>query len=386
MTETPETTAVPTEAPEVNLDALARGSEQGSIPTLKQPDNEQAQEGQQAQGQETTTEEPAGEISTPIPEGGDITAQIAAERGITDEGGQAAAEGAEAQPRDGATEVHDQSGGETAQPQVGDYGQMFDALEARLGKENVTRPEELNQENYLDELARVFYENADWSESFDPRVIAIQENIENGVPFEDAISPHIAQADWTTLSSEQKVRQYLDQGLRMKPEEIEAEIKNMNVNVKAKELDIHRGQHVANQERQMQEQAHYQQQQMSQARDTALNDTLAQFKETNEIWNIPVNAKQRQEFPDKFKQLITPNEQGVAPIADMLRNNELLMKLAFFVEYGEPGIKDLLHNAKAEVKQNMKSKLDPEPNFPRTQTNIDPQKVDLNALAAPARN
>ena len=375
-----QTESIPVQEQELDLNAIARPEGAEAIPTLKQPENEQNQESTQ-EGQE-------GEVSAPIPEGQDITQQIAAEqsRAGTDNGGEE-----RETIKQGDENIRDSSepSGEVNRPEgseVDYYNQLFDSLETRLGKDNVQRPEALTEENALDELARVFYENADWSESFDPRVMAIQEQIESGVPFEKAVSPHTAHSEWNSLSNEQKVRQYLEHGLEMKPEEVESEIKNMNVNVEAKKLDKQREHQVEEYTNYSRQQQEIENQQMHEARGNAFKETVGEFNKNDEIWGIPVTAKQRQEFPDKLSKLITPTNQGNAPIVDMLNNNELLMKLAFFIEYGEPGIKDLLHTAKSDIKNQMKAKLDPEPNFPKTSRNKDPQKIDVNALMSPARD
>ncbi len=386
MNENSEVSAVPTEAPEVDVNKLASAEGAATIPTLKtKEDGSKTQPTEQdssaaAEGQE-------GKVSTEIPESEDITKQIAAqqqaasqERGAPGHGG---TEAEKSQHVEKDTTVSTEAAPGELNP---DYDKMFGMLEQKLGKENVSRPEQLTDENYLDELAKVFYENADWSQSFDPKVLAIQDRIDNGTSFEEAVSPFAEKSDWEKMEPESKVRQWMEHGLKMTSEEIDAEIKNTNVNLKARELDVQYDQLKAYHDQQAFHQHNAMMEQIKNDRKEAYDSSLAQFNKIDEIWGIPVTAKQRQDFPNELKEMITPTEQGAAPIAEMLRNNEFLMKLAFFAKYGETGIKDLLSSTKSTVKQNMKEKLDPEPRFVKTQTLTDPQKVDLNALAAPARN
>ena len=66
-------------------------------------------------------------------------------------------------------------------------------------------------------------------------------------------------------------------------------------------------------------------------------------------------------FNPKFINMVTPDESGVAPIHKMLQSNEILYKIAYLLDKGEPTIRDMMSKVKTEAKNEVLEKLNLKP-------------------------
>ena len=107
------------------------------------------------------------------------------------------------------------------------------------------------------------------------------------------------------------------------------------------------------------------------------------FKNVKDIYGMPVNQNEIQEFGKEFEQLILRDEKGMSPATKMINDDESFFQLMFLAKRAGY-TKEFLREARNQEIDKLKDKL---PNqakhFNQKQTNK-PGGIDYDKLAAPA--
>jgi len=244
---------------------------------------------------------------------------------------------------------------------------------------------DINDANAIEQLAEVFYKNADWSESLNPKTIEFQRLIDaHGGDVNKAMEDLKGANTWRSLSDDDLLTADLMQNHGATEDKAKSIVSKMSEDAKEVEalklrgrFDRYENDYAAYRTMQLNQQQAQQQQAYQQTWQKEFNETLDNFNKTEQLWGLPVDAKRKQEFPDKFKKWITPGEDGMTPIAKHLADNQNLLKVAYLLEYGDSVAKEALFRAKEGAKTDLINKLDLEPQIqdknykPKTQGDID---------------
>jgi hypothetical protein len=234
---------------------------------------------------------------------------------------------------------------------------------------DIEMPQDITPENAIEKMAELFYKNADWSETLHPKALEFQKLIDAyGGDEAKAMADLQGANSWRALSDDDLLKADLMQNHGADQAKSDSIVGKMSADAKEVEALKLRSKfdHFEKQYSQYQiAEKQREQKQASEAYQQTWNkeysETLDNFTKTNELWGLPVDAKRKQEFPDKFKKWITPDEDGLTPIAKHLSNNQNLLKVAYLLEYGDDVAKEALFRAKEGTKTDLINKLDLEP-------------------------
>ena len=346
---------------------------------------------------DTKTDEDVKEEVKQFNSGKDLTKEIAKEMGVDQseeqseqEDGQEAYENQEEEGKEQKQKKQEpKKEGEAQQTQEW-WNNAFNELQGILG-EDFKVPEGLTKENAVEKLADVFYENADFSEVLHPNVIKMQElvNSHKG-DFNQALNEYNNLSNWRSMSDLDLIKFDLKNSYGMDDQKVEEAVSNVNEKYEAAKVrqkyEYAEHEYLQVKKQNQQQLTQKQIEDMNKSRDAEINETLGKFKNKTEVYGVPIEAKHREGFPEQFKRWVTPDQEGVAPIAKLLHDNDQLADLIFFIE-NKTAIKDHVFREKNKTKEELKSKLDPELKMPKKNVQSHKeQEVDLDALNAPAQD
>lgn len=241
-------------------------------------------------------------------------------------------------------------------------------------------------ENAAEALVQTVLNNYDFKEMFDPQVLALQEEINAGKKFADAIKPFAPLAP--VGSDDDILSTYYEDTLGMTKEEAAEEIKALtNKNIELRRAKIYNEQ---KQENQKQHQTKQQQEQFAaewathtQAVEKDVDSLLNTFNEYTDIWGVKLSGADKDEFKPVFKKLLVPDPSKPGEPAlfhKLLDNDETMLKVAYMLVKGSKLTADLLSKPE-EVRKAIEGKLlaDPGIQFTGRKTeDQDDQKVLSN--------
>lgn len=249
-------------------------------------------------------------------------------------------------------------------------------------------PTDINKENIDRILAEMAYNTADWEGILNPQVMELQRTI-NALDgdVEKAIQEWSNQRSWKVMDDEALVKWHYKENLKIQDDKMDKAVEGVNYVKEAaairRDLEAVENDWIAQIEQQNLEKSTQQRQLEEQERNAEIEATVANFNKKSDVWGIPLEAKHKDGFSNIIKKYVTPGEDGVAPIAKLLANSDFLANMIFMAEYKDSAIKELVFNAKAEVKEGIKQKLDPEPKFTQASVHVDKTKINLDALTEP---
>lgn len=274
------------------------------------------------------------------------------------------------------------------------YMAPFDTLKERLG-DDYEIPEGISEENYFDTFVDQVYKNTNFDEyvhedvrelnkflkeggKMEEYMINYKENLLNeNLPPRDLVMRKLSQEspDW----SQAKLDNIADKMERSGLLEIEAQrIKNSL----RSDRESSQSRYIENQRVQKDKQEI----EFKKERNGQITEALKSFNELDNVYGLPVSKAEKQDFLETFKELVTPDGTGEAPLMKMLQSNDTLAKVAYLVSRGDSAIKTALTNAKESTKDAFLDKLDSNPRLSK-KSGSQPQASDVNldALVAPER-
>jgi hypothetical protein len=268
------------------------------------------------------------------------------------------------------------------------YKEFYNKLIESVDTPKDFKPAELTEDNYLDEIAKMMYDNMDLSGAMHPSVQRLQQLVEaHQGNFDMALKDFSTASSWKNLSDEQIVEWDLVQNLKVPQERAKELMSKMNLEVEALKLrrDIsgHEEKILNQRDQQLRELRDQETLQERTEFQKNLGEQVVKLKEKAEYCGIQADAKQRQEFPDIFKHYVTPGEDGVPPIAKLLTDNDFLSDVVFLGHYRSKALKDFMDTEKNKIKQIYKDRLDPEPRHTEKSVTHFSQEIDLDRLTQP---
>jgi hypothetical protein len=167
--------------------------------------------------------------------------------------------------------------------------------------------------------------------------------------------------------TEDDIKEHIDnlKGIEKKKEVIEAErfLKELQEN-RAKEL-------LQKQE----EEYNKQMKQLEEQRRKETDELFNNLEDDVDVFGIKVSKADMQDFRKDFEVLVTPDEKtGDAPILEMLRSNDILLKVAYLLK-NQDIAKKALTQVKTQTKKEIEEKLDM---TPREQSGQAPQGQEFS--------
>ena len=286
------------------------------------------------------------------------------------------------------------------------YHRPFLDLKKRIEMtdEEFKLPEGLTADNYIDKYNEFLNENVEFegTEQLNPSLRPLNDMVNKGMDVNEAIKAYNTMNNLTSLSDKELVGLYLKNEFGKNDKrtdgwdeaKINAQLTKMDssgsLEIQAHQIrqNIQREKETlaANYERQQAEQYQKQSKEFEAKRNEQIDSSLKYLSGLKDVYGVPVSKADLQEFQNDFRTLVTPNEKGVTPLAEMLQSNENLVKVAFFLSKGDSKVKEALTRAKEVAKKNLIDKLDEKPNLVKKGgTSADPGAIDLDALSKPAR-
>lgn len=238
-------------------------------------------------------------------------------------------------------------------------------------------------ENAAEALVQTVLNNYDFKEMFDPQVLALQEQINAGKKFADAIKPFAPLAP--VGSDDDILSTYYEDTLGMTKEEAAEEIKGLtNKNIELRRAKIYNEQ---KQEHQKEYQTKQQTEQFAtewvahtQAVEKDVDSLLNTFDQYTDIWGVKLSGADKDAFKPVFKKLLVPDPKSPGEPAlfhKLLDNDETMLRVAYALFKGNGFTADLLSKPE-EVRKAIEGKLlaDPGIQFANRKTeDQDDQKI-----------
>ena len=266
------------------------------------------------------------------------------------------------------------------------YKAVFDRYKEILG-ENYQVPEDINEENLIEHLNDAALRSIKWENVLDPRIIQMQQLLDQGAKFEDIVRPPEQTSQMTGDAllrayyqdkygvGEDTVQEYVDEIPNKKLTELEA-----RKYFSDKEAYQSRIQIEENNRLQQQQQAEQQA-----ALEAEIKATVGNFDKIDEIYGAPVDAKHKQEFEQVFRKWVTPDSKGgPSPLSQLLSDNDFLAKIVYLAEYQDGPVRKAIFKAKDGVKEEMQKRLDIQPKMVQSSTAKRREELDYDALSRPA--
>ena len=293
-------------------------------------------------------------------------------------------------PQAEITNTEDQSSSETAQ--IDDYWmEPFNKLKEQY--EDFELPEDVNKDNYLDYLKDVHTYEA--YNRIHPDLLKMQEALDAGIDFNTLVKNVNESTGRIELSDSELLRQeYKNSNKSWDDEKVSAVIEKLD---NAGMLEIEAGRvrnrlekdYQSNLDNLKQQEFKRNSEQESayiKERETQIKDALKSLDSMDDVYGLPISKAEKVEFAEYFKSVVTPDEQGVAPLMQMLQSNDNLVKIAAMIWKGSDKIKSAINDAKENGKNSIKDKLHSSPNTGfKSGGSGGELNIDLDALASPER-
>jgi hypothetical protein len=267
-------------------------------------------------------------------------------------------------------------------PEAKWFEKPFKALQKRLGltDEEFKIPEGLTEENYDEKYNELLWEHTEREgeeSKLHPELKKINDLIQKGVDYKEALGAYERMNNLESLSDKELVALSLKQQFgktEQKPDGwdedkineriakmdnsgyLEIEAQRLRDNIKFEKENIN-----ARYEQSIKEQRKQEFQKLESARTEQINKSLEYLSGIKDVYGLPVSKAEINEFKDDFKYLVTPNEKGISPMAELLQSNENLVKIAYFLRKGDDKLRTALTKAKEDAKKSIIDKLDDEP-------------------------
>jgi hypothetical protein len=126
-------------------------------------------------------------------------------------------------------------------------------------------------------------------------------------------------------------------------------------------------------------------------RDKIFNDLFKKAENMKDIYGIPIGKAERDTHNLKFKAALTQSDENPLvnlkvpkQVADTLNSDEVLYRLFYMIEKGEPEIKKILFRQGANAKQDVLNKLDLKPQIKEGgQDDVSLHSIDVTAFSKP---
>jgi len=274
------------------------------------------------------------------------------------------------------------------------YNAPFDELKERLG-DDFQMPDDVTEDNYMDKLLDVVYKNTNFDEYVHPDVRELNTFMKNGGELDDYVNKYVSSNNMDQMSNHDLVRARLKgESPDWSDEQVNTVLTKMNnsgiLDVEASRLRKGLAAEREGMSQRMLENQNVQREasarQVAQEREEQINEAVSAFNGVENVYGLPVRKAERQDFKETFTKLVTPDENGKAPLMEMLQSNETLAKVAYILSKGDSAVRSALTNAKESTKDAFMEKLDPSPKtIAKSGSDWDPGKVNLDALSAPER-
>lgn len=276
-------------------------------------------------------------------------------------------------------------------PSLDEMKHIYSRMKNKYG-DNFEIPDEIKSPDEFLDYVDNFIENVKKIE-LTPEAQKINDAIKSGVNFDDFLKRYNGMNDFINMSAKDLVSLDFKETYGWDDAKIKATVDKMDqsglLEIEAEKI---KSQIAKNRDallENMQQQQIQQREQMvnniNKEREKYIKSSIDYFKGLNEVYGIPVSQSEKAEFSEAFRNLVTPDETGNAPLAKALQSDETLIKIAYMLSKGDQKFKEAIHKAKEGAKADWKQRLDPEPRIQKTSGNFEPGAVDLDALAAPAR-
>lgn len=247
----------------------------------------------------------------------------------------------------------------------------------------------ITPENHYEKFEEFYASNMDIdslvdqriTESFDPRLRTMQQMIASGSKFEEVLDSYAKTGAMYGDNEKVIVANLKDQygfsedQAKNHIEKLKANPDFMNLEAdKARAYFTQKGKQWTSEQTALQQQAA---QRKESERTESFKQQIDTFNKLDTVLGIPVSEAQKREFPELFRQMITPDKEGVMPIVRQLRSNDALMKVAYALAYGDTDFRLALTNKAEEVKRGIENKLFPNPPASGTSSHVPTSKEEL---------
>lgn len=254
-------------------------------------------------------------------------------------------------------------------------------------------PDDLSKENYLDYLRQVHHHEA--YNRIHPDLLRMQEALDAGIDFNQVVQSVQESTGTLQLNDVELLKQeYKSVHEDWDDKKIETVIEKLD---NAGMLEIEAGRlrnrlkkdHASNLDNLKQEELRRSKELEAtqvKEREEQIKDALQSLNGMDNVYGLPISKAEKLEFAEYFKNAVTPNESGIAPLMEMLQSNDNLVKIAAMIWKGSDKVKSAINEAKESGKNSIKDKLHSSPNtgYKSGGTGGEPT-IDFDALAAPER-
>jgi hypothetical protein len=267
-----------------------------------------------------------------------------------------------------------------------------------LSDEEFKIPEGLTEENYLEKYNELVYEHTDFDESstLHPEIKRLNELVSKGANVQEAIEAYGKMNNLISLGDKELVELSLKQQFGANEErkdgwddkKIQERIQKMD-NSGILEIEAEKIRNSIKQERETisvrfeernRQQIKEQNETFAKAREEQIGKSLQYLEGLKDVYGLPVSKAEVLEFKDNFRVLVTPNDKGISPLAELLQSNENLVKVAYFLLKGDKKVKETLTKAKEDAKKGIIEKLDDKPQLTKKSGDGAAEAIDLEKL------
>lgn len=258
------------------------------------------------------------------------------------------------------------------------------AIDKRYGTTTSIKEEEITEENYLDIVAENVIKHIDKKAIVSPQAAMLDELLENGASFDEAVEA-VRKGSYVQAMKDEEIAKIAgEQAYGLKGEDLDEFIKA----AKPWEIKKYRAEIEASYQSQFEAQIAKQREESFNARkgeyEKNLTETFENFKKRSDIYGVPIDAKQKEEFQNVLKEYTQEDPKtGKAKITEFLEDNDKLAELIFLVHYGPSSIPGTLTKEKNRVKESIKKKLEVSPTLTSNNTRIPKAGVNYAVFDQP---